>query len=283
MNLTLQNVFADKRQVITPVPLGKLEAYPNHPYRVTDDADMSRLVASIRDFGIQTPILVTPAESGSYTIISGHRRVYAAKQLNMETVPAIVLGDVDEDTATILMVDSNLNREHISLKEQVRATGMRYRAASHQGQAGAGSTREAVASSLNTSSSQIARWLTLDKLVDPLLDLVSEHRIPVRAGLKLSSLSPTLQQILAQYVISEDMKLTIQQAAILVEHAWMTNADIRQLLEENEQQVAQPTVPASLLIPSNWIPSTVDPEQRIDYIQKALAYYRDHMKEHTND
>lgn len=276
MNLTLQNVFTDSRQVITPLPISQLEAYPNHPYRVVDDTDMGRLVASIRDFGIQTPILVTLGESGSYTIISGHRRVYAAKQLMLETVPAIVLGDVDEDTATILMVDSNLNREHISLKEQVRACGMRYRAVKHQGQAGGGSTRETVASNMHTSSSQVARWLTLDKLVDPLLDLVSEHRIPVRAGLKLSSLSPTLQQILAQYVISEDMKLTIQQAAVLVEHAWMTNADIRQLLEENEQQESQQTVPTSLLIPSHWIPSTVDPEHRIDYIQRALAYYRSH-------
>ena len=193
----------EKREQVQQIPIDELHPFTNHPFKVVDDEAMTRTVESIAQFGVLAPLIARPRPDGDgYEIISGHRRQFAAKMAGLETLPVIVR-DMDDDAATILMVDSNLQREHISPSERAFAYKMKLEALKNQGarsdltsdQVGQKLwSVEQVASDAGESKTQIQRFIRLTNLVPELLDMVDEKRIAFNPAVELSYLDESQQR-----------------------------------------------------------------------------------------
>ena len=188
--------------LVTEVPLSELDPFVNLPFEVRDDEDMQKLVDSIKDNGVLTNLTVRPRAEGGYEIISGHRRKHAAELANLDTVPVIVR-NMEDDAATILMVDSNLQREHILPSERAFAYKMKLDAIKNQGarsdltssQVGTKlRADEKVAKDSGESRNQVQRFVRLTNLVPELLDMVDEKKISFNPAVELSYLDEKQQQ-----------------------------------------------------------------------------------------
>ena len=214
--------FADS---VRQLPVAQLHDFVNHPFSVRNDEEMAALTESIRENGILNPILVRPAKSGGYEILAGHRRTSAARQLGMKEVPALVR-ELDDDAATILMVDSNLQREKILPSEKAAAYKLRMEAMKRQAgrpknsaqierNFGDGENKESraqLSEQTGESSGQIQRYIRLNYLNRTLLDAVDNGEIPMNSGVALSYLSEAEQaQVLNAYKTGA-LKLTLAKA-----------------------------------------------------------------------
>ena len=192
----------EKREQVQQIPIDELHPFTNHPFKVVDDEAMTRTVESIAQFGVLAPLIARPRPDGDgYEIISGHRRQFAAKMAGLETLPVIVR-DMDDDAATILMVDSNLQREHISPSERAFACKMKMDAIKRQG-ARSDLTSVQIAPKLSTekigeeagmSKDNVKRYIRLTNLIPELLDMVDEKKVSFNPAVELSYLSPEQQQ-----------------------------------------------------------------------------------------
>ncbi|MBO7515309.1 MAG: ParB/RepB/Spo0J family partition protein [Lachnospiraceae bacterium] len=190
---------------VRKVKIGELVPFKNHPFKVVDDEAMLRTTESIAQFGVLTPLIVRPLKEGGYEIVSGHRRVHAAQLAGLTEVPCIIR-EMDDDTATVLMVDSNLQREHILPSERAFAYKMKLEAMKHQGsredltsgQHGPKleSTRSnrIVADEAGDSVKQVQRYIRLTNLIPELLDLVDTGKLSFTPAVELSYLSPKDQE-----------------------------------------------------------------------------------------
>lgn len=176
---------------IIEVPLDQIHTFKNHPFRVLDDARMEETVESIKEHGVLVPGVVRPRPEGGYEILSGHRRAHASKLAGTTTMPVIVK-DCSDDEATIIMVDSNIQREDILPSEKARAYAMKYQAMKHQGAAG-GISLEAMGEEAGESRKTIQRFIWLSRLNDELLQMVDEKKIGIVQGVDLSFLSEEAQ------------------------------------------------------------------------------------------
>ncbi len=192
---------AEGVETVQQVKLSELVPFKNHPFKVRDDEDMEKTVESIEEFGVLNPVIVRPVESGGYEIVSGHRRCHAAELAGLKTVPAIVR-DLDDDAATILMVDSNLQRETILPSEKAWAMKMRYEAMKHQGerkdltssQIGTKFRTDSVLADLmGESRNQIQRYIALTNLIPELLEMVDNRQLAFNPAVELSYI-PQYQQ-----------------------------------------------------------------------------------------
>ncbi len=182
--------------------LSELVPFKNHPFKVKDDEDMEKTVESIKQFGVLNPVIVRPLEEGGYEIVSGHRRCHASELAGLETVPGIVR-NLDDDAATILMVDSNLQRETILPSERAWALKLKYDAMKHQGErADLTSTQvgqkskwalHEIADEANTSKTQVQRYIALTNLIPEILDMVDEKQIAFNPAVELSYIKPSEQ------------------------------------------------------------------------------------------
>ena len=173
----------EKREQVQQIPIDELHPFTNHPFKVVDDEAMTRTVESIAQFGVLAPLIARPRPDGDgYEIISGHRRQFAAKMAGLETLPVIVR-DMDDDAATILMVDSNLQRETLLPSERAFAYKMKLEAIKHQGQrtdltsSQVGMKLQAmdiVGQEAGDSRNQVHRYIRLTELIPELLDMVDE-------------------------------------------------------------------------------------------------------------
>ena len=174
---------------VRKVKIGELVPFKNHPFKVVDDEAMLRTTESIAQFGVLTPLIVRPLKEGGYEIVSGHRRAHAAQLAGITEVPCIIR-EMDDDTATVLMVDSNLQREHILPSERAFAYKMKLEAMKHQGeradlleeatsdQVGRKSeTAELVGQEMGDSRNQVRRYIRLTNLIPELLELVDTGKI----------------------------------------------------------------------------------------------------------
>ena len=184
------------------IPISELHPFEGHPFKVLDDDAMTQTVESIRDYGITTPLLVRPDPDGGYEIISGHRRHHAAELSGMETVPCIVR-EMDDDTAIITMVDSNLQREHILPSERAYAYKMKMDAIKHQGQrtdltspqvAAKFRADDEVGKDAGMSGDTVRRFVRLTNLIPEVLDMVDEKKIAFNPAVELSYLKPEEQR-----------------------------------------------------------------------------------------
>ena len=191
---------------VQKIPIGELVPFKNHPFKVVDDEAMLRTTESIAQFGVLTPLIARPLEDGGYEIISGHRRAHAAEAAGLTEVPVIVR-DMDDDAATVLMVDSNLQRESILPSERAFAYKMKMDAMKRQGertdlQAEGTScqvgtklrTDEMIAEGLNESARNVQRYIRLTNLIPELLDMVDQKQISFNPAVELSYLTPEEQQ-----------------------------------------------------------------------------------------
>ena len=188
------------------IPIRELVPFKNHPFKVLDDEAMLRTTESIAEYGVLTPLIARPLENGGYEIISGHRRAHAAELAGLAEVPVLVR-DMDDDAATVLMVDSNLQRENILPSERAFAYKMKLEAMKHQGsrsdltssQVGTKlRTDQVMAKELGESRNQIQRYIRLTNLVPALLDLVDCKQISFNPAVELSYLSPEEQETFLQ-------------------------------------------------------------------------------------
>lgn len=191
---------------VQKIPISELVPFKNHPFKVIDDEAMLRTTESIAQFGVLTPLIARPLEDGGYEIISGHRRAHAAEAAGLTEVPVIVR-DMDDDAATVLMVDSNLQRENILPSERAFAYKMKMDAMKRQGertdlQAEGTScqvgtklrTDEIIAEGLNESARNVQRYIRLTNLIPELLDMVDQKQISFNPAVELSYLTPEEQQ-----------------------------------------------------------------------------------------
>lgn len=187
------------------IPVRELIPFKNHPFKVLDDEAMLRTTESIAEYGVLTPLIARPLDNGGYEIISGHRRAHAAELAGLSEVPVLVR-DMDDDAATVLMVDSNLQRENILPSERAFAFKMKLEALSHQGQR-SDLTSVRVAPKLSTeiigkaagmSKDNVKRYIRLTNLVPDLLDLVDCKQISFNPAVELSYLSPEEQETFLQ-------------------------------------------------------------------------------------
>ena len=200
---TEENRQEEQREQVQQIPIDALHPFTNHPFKVLDDEAMTRTVESIAQYGVLAPLIARPRPDGDgYEIISGHRRQYAAKLAGLDTLPVIVR-QMSDDAAVILMVDSNLQREHILPSERAFAYKMKLEALKNQGarsdltsaQIGPKLTAaEKVAEEANDTKSQVKRFVRLTCLVPELLDMVDEKKIAFNPAVELSYLDESQQR-----------------------------------------------------------------------------------------
>ena len=199
---TEENRQEEQREQVQQIPIDELHPFTNHPFKVLDDEAMTRTVESIARYGVLAPRIARPCPEGGYEIISGHRRQYAAKLAGLETLPVIVR-QMSDDAAVILMVDSNLQREHILPSERAFAYKMKLEALKNQGarsdltscQVGTKfRADESLAEDSGESARNVQRFIRLTNLIPELLDMVDEKKISFNPAVELSYLDESQQR-----------------------------------------------------------------------------------------
>ena len=215
---SLDNLFSSeqerqdaKLEKIQILPLSELHPFEGHPFQVRDDEEMDKMVDSVKEYGVMTPAIVRPRWDGGYEIVAGHRRCHASQRAGVDTMPCIVR-DMNDDTAIILMVDSNCQREHILPSEKAKAYQMKLEAIKRKGgrplkinsgQLGQNLSQpysvEKVADEAGESVKQVQRFIRLNKLTPDLMQLVDDGRLKTTPAVELSYLTPEEQEMLCRY------------------------------------------------------------------------------------
>ena len=199
---------------VQSIPIKEIQPFRNHPFTVSDNEDMAKIVESIGKVGTITPLLARPLPDGGYELISGHRRLEACRKLGLENIPVIVR-EMTDDEAVIAMVDANLQREHILPSEKAFAYKMKLEAIKHQGVTSrqvVGKRESADDVSSSESGRTVQRYIRLTKLIPQLLKMVDEERIAFSVGVELSYLSEYEQQDLLEAIELEDKTPSLSQA-----------------------------------------------------------------------
>lgn len=272
------------RERVVELPLSELHPFRNHPFKVVDDEKMQDTAQSIRDHGVLVPAIVRPREEGGYEIVAGHRRHFASQIAGLDTMPAIVR-DLDDDAATIIMVDSNLQRESILPSERAWAYRMKLEAVRRK--AGRPSKENAgqldpdfdnrrsnviVAEQAGESVKQLQRFIRLTELIPPLLDMVDERKIAFNPAVELSYLKPEEQVELLDAMDSEQATPSLSQAQRLKKFSQEGHLSIdvmRAIMsEEKKSDLDRVTLTSEKL--HRYFPKSYTPQQMEQVILKLL-------------
>ena len=268
---------------MTNISINKLHEFRDHPYQVLDNEEMNSLIESVQQQGIMTPLIVRPLEdtTDEYEIISGHRRFCAAQKAGLAEVPAFIR-PVSRDEAAIMLVDSNLYREHILPSEKAFAYKLKMEALAHQGasrQVGEKWSVEQVAESANESARQIHRYIRLTNLIPELLNLMDEGKIAFSVGVELSYLDENLQHNLLDVIERDDCTPSYSQAFRM--HKAVRDGLISPRLIENIMSEDKANQRETLKIPMDKVrkfaPNATD-NQLEGFILKACDYYQRYLK-----
>lgn len=291
---SLDNLFSSeqerqdaKLEKIQILPLTELHPFRNHPFQVRDDDEMDKMVDSIKEYGVMTPAIVRPRKDGGYEIVAGHRRCHASQRAGVETMPCIVR-DMDDDTAIILMVDSNCQREHILPSEKAKAYQMKLEAVKRK--AGRPSKNnsaqvgpnlwasEKVAADAGESRSQVKRFIALNNLTPALMQMVDAGRLKTTPAAELSYLTPEEQEDFLSYMESEGCTPSLSQAQKLKEaskESVLTPEKIQHIMAAKPPSV-KPRDP-QLMIPvakvERYFPKGFTSDQMQQVIVKLLENY----------
>ena len=274
-------------KVVTLNP-AEISDFPNHPFQVRQDDDMAEMVESIKKYGVLVPALVRPKEDGGYEMVAGHRRKFAAALAGIAEIPCIVR-NLTDDEATIIMVDSNLQREKIFPSEKAFAYKMKLEAMKRQagrpskensvplGQNFEGKTsRELLAAKSPDSNTQIQRYIRLTELIPPVLQMVDDGKIAFRPAVELSYLSKEQQKSLYNTMEREDCTPSLAQAIKMKEFSKdgkLTDEVILSIMQEEKPNQKEQFKMPKERISKYFAPGT--PAQKIeDTIIKALDLYR---------
>lgn len=223
---------------IINVPLSELYTFKNHPFKVLDDEKMEETVESVKAHGVLVPGIARPRKGGGYEIISGHRRRRASEIAGKTEMPFMVR-EYTDDEATIIMVDSNIQREDISISEKAKAYSMKYEAMKHQGAAG-GISLEKMSEESGESRKTIQRYICLARLNDELLELVDNKKLGVMQGLEISYLDETQQSIVYKVIEELGCVISVEQASRIREadkKGYLNEAYIKDMLTYVKQPV----------------------------------------------
>ncbi len=210
--------MSDANEVVKHIHLKDIHPFPDHPFEVKDDEYMRETLESVKEYGVLSPVIVRPYEEGGYEMISGHRRMRACELAGIDSIPAIVR-NVDRDAATIMMVDSNLQREAISPMEKARAYKMKLEAIKRQGARNDLTSRQVVGKlesadkiSETESGRQVQRYIRLNELNEPLQNMVDEKKMGITPACEISYLKPEEQELLVTTIDSEQAMPSLSQA-----------------------------------------------------------------------
>lgn len=275
---------------IQDIPLELLDDFPNHPFKVRDDEDMLKLVESISERGVLVPAIVRPKADGRYELISGHRRKKASEYANKKTLRCIV-SNMDDDAATIVMVDSNIQRTDILPSEKAFAYKMRLEAMNKQAGRPKGNnltplvsnlkrTNEELAEQVGESREQIRRYIRLTYLVPELLEMVDENKIKMRPAVEISYLDEDSQRDLVDAIDTEDC--TPSHAQTIKMRKFFSEGKLNADVITSIMQEEKPNQREKIIIPNKavekYIPKSVPLEKRQDYVCKALEHYGKYLQ-----
>lgn len=270
-----------QREKVQEIPLGELHPFRNHPFRVKDDAAMQDTVDSVREYGVLVPAIARPDPDGGYELIAGHRRHHASELAGKETMPVIVR-DFDDDAATIIMVDSNLQREELLPSERAFAYKMKLDAMKRQAgrpsrenvsQVGTQKRSDQImAEQVGESRNQIQRFIRLTELIPTLLDMVDEHKIAFNPAVELSYLKKEEQTLLLEAMDSEQATPSLSQAQRLKKFSQqkMLSLDVMRAVMSEEKKTDLDRVTLKNETLRKYFPKSYTPKQMEDTIIKLL-------------
>lgn len=273
---------ADAQERVQSLPLDRLMPFPNHPFKVLDDEKMQETVESIKERGVLVPILVRPTNDGNFEIVSGHRRHHASLLAGKTEIPAIVR-EMDDDTAILLMVDSNLQREELLPSEKAFAYKMKLDAMKRQGQRtdltsaqfgrklNGKESRELLADQTGESRNQISRYIRLTNLVPDLLNRVDNKTIAFNAAVEVSYLTEPEQKMLCDAIEREECTPNLKQARRLKQFSQDGKLDenvIDAIMTEEKPIEDKLVLKGDVL--AKYFPKTYTPSQKQKVIVKLL-------------
>ena len=282
----------EQREQVQQIPIGELFPFKNHPFKVLDDDSMSDTVESVKQYGVLSPLIARPRPKGGYEIISGHRRQHAAELAGLETLPVIVR-QMDDDAAIILMVDSNLQLEHILPSERAFAYKMKLDAMKNQGtRSDLTSTQvvsklrsnEKLGAENNQSRETVRRFIRLTNLIPELLDMVDNKTVSFNPAVELSYLSPEQQQEVIRAMDDTQNFPSVSQAKRIKKLAqdgtFTTETVVAIMGEEKKSELDTVTIKNDTL--RKYFPRSYTPKQMEDTIIKLLEQWqkkRQHSEE----
>lgn len=269
-----------QREKVQEIPLGELHPFRNHPFKVKDDAAMQDTVDSVREYGVLVPAIARPDPDGGYELIAGHRRHHASELAGKETMPVIVR-DLDDDAATIIMVDSNLQREELLPSERAFAYKIKLEAIRHQGKrqeltsSQVGMKLQAldiVGQQAGDSRNQVHRFIRLTELIPELLDMVDERKIAFNPAVELSYLKKEEQTLLLEAMDSEQATPSLSQAQRLKKFSQqkMLSLDVMRAIMSEEKKTDLDRVTLKNETLRRYFPKSYTPKQMEDTIIKLL-------------
>ena len=270
-----------QREKVQEIPLGELHPFRNHPFKVKDDAAMQDTVDSVREYGVLVPAIARPDPDGGYELIAGHRRHHASELAGKETMP-VIIRDLDDDAATIIMVDSNLQREELLPSERAFAYKMKLDAMKRQAgrpsrenvsQVGTQKRSDQImAEQVGESRNQIQRFIRLTELIPTLLDRVDERKIAFNPAVELSYLKKEEQTLLLEAMDSEQATPSLSQAQRLKKFSQqkMLSLDVMRAVMSEEKKTDLDRVTLKNETLRRYFPKSYTPKQMEDTIIKLL-------------
>ena len=296
LNISLKSydsIFQSEEQrnteEIKPVSISELKPFTEQPFKVKLDEDMDALAESIKQCGVLTPVIARPHKDGGYEILSGHRRVKACELAGITDIP-VVVKNLDDDTATILLVDSHLQREHILPSEKAFAYQMKLEAMKRQGarvdltsaQIGRKlgiESREVLAEQVGESRNQISRYIRLTNLIDPILNMVDNNQIAMNAAVEISYLGSKEQAAVMQSIEKEETSPSIAQARKMRkfhQEGNLSNAVIDSIMMEQKPETVKITLGEDKL--KKYFPKSYSKAKMEEIILKLLDKWRRQRK-----
>ena len=283
--------MSKKQETIREIELEKLKPFKDHPFKVLDDDEMAVITESVKSVGVLVPAIARPLDNGDYELISGHRRKHACELAGLPTIP-VIIRDVDHNIATIMMVDSNFQRETILPSERAKAYKMKLDAIKRQGartdltsdqdgQKFVGKTsRDLIAENSPDSSTQIQRYLRLNELIPELLQMVDDNVIALTPAAELSFLTKEEQRLLLLTIESEQATPSLSQAQRmkkLSREGKLTDDHILEIMMEQKKPESW-----NLTLPMNRIkqhfPRSYTPQKMEETILKLLEAWMHHRE-----
>ena len=282
--------MSDNSEVVKHIYIKNIQPFADHPFEVRDDDSMKETVQSVKEHGVIMPVIVRPSDEGGYEMISGHRRMRACELAGMDTISAIVR-DIDRDTAIIMMVDSNLQRENILPSEKAKAYKMKLEAIKRQGARTDLTSRQVVGKlesadkiSETESGRQVQRYIRLNELSPPLQKLVDEQKMGLTPAVEISYLKPEEQALLVETIESEQATPSLSQAKRMRDLSKLGKLNDDRMLDIMMEQKKPPTRNVVLNADklNKYFPKSYTNEQIEATIFKLLDVWQKHKQQNQN-
>ncbi len=267
-------VPANGSEQVTEVALSDLYEFKGHPFKVLDDEKMKETVESIKNYGVLMPGIARPRAEGGYEIIAGHRRKHGCEIAGLATMPMFIRNYTD-DEATVIMVDTNIQREDILPSEKAKAYAMKYEAMKHQGKKGNGNSLDEVGEAAGESGKTVQRYIWLARLTDELLELVDKKKLGLVQGVDISFLSEEAQQWVEVVIEDNGVNMSTTQSAKLKEYGKkgeLTMPMVKLILTEERVKERKLTIKADKL--SKYFPEDFSNDEIEDVIYRLLEEWQ---------